>query len=274
VSGARWAITQGLLRTTALWQYGACAPGACPLCTLPACCRPSPREPRRVHVPNAFPADSRLRPTTRGSATPLPALAALLAGSTLTGPRRSCTDVAACRVVSVPGRRTTPPVWWRLRARSSVRFDVPVARTRRDPDSGGVSGLSPGGLLASPKSRGFRLAPSSAKRVRKQWPCIRGWTSLTNHSSRTRCKNTLANMGEMTPPCGVPLSGDLSSPASSTPACSHLPSSLSLLPSLTLCWIPSRRWLQSRLSKNPLTSASTIQLICHVRHCSRSSCSA
>ena len=80
--------------------------------------------------------------------------------------------------------------------------------------------------------------------------------------------------GVMTPPCGVPLSGCISAPASSTPACRHLPISLSIPPSLTLCWINSRRWLQSTLSKHPLTSASTLQLMCNVRHCSRSSCSA
>src|SRR5207249_9922201 len=63
-------------------------------------------------------------------------------------------------------------------------------------------------------------------------------------------------IGATTPPCGVPLSGCVSSPASSTPACSHLPISLRIPPSLTLCVINSRRGPQSRLSKNPLTSAS------------------
>jgi hypothetical protein len=135
---------------------------ALPLWTVPACCRPAPREPRRVHRPDFFPADSSLRPTTRGSATPGLALAAMPARYTLTGPHRSFTGVTACRFVSVPGRRTTPPAWWSLRARWSVRFDVSVTRTRRDPDYWGVSGLSPGGLLSSPKSRGFRLARSSA----------------------------------------------------------------------------------------------------------------
>src|SRR5206468_2576096 len=44
-----------------------------------------PREPRRVRIPDSSPADISLRPTTGGSATPLPALAAISAGSTLTG---------------------------------------------------------------------------------------------------------------------------------------------------------------------------------------------
>src|SRR5439155_13089929 len=55
-------------------------PLRCP-CMLP----PSPREPRRVRIPDSSPADISLRPTTGGSATPLPALAAISAGSTLTG---------------------------------------------------------------------------------------------------------------------------------------------------------------------------------------------
>src|SRR5437867_5056937 len=54
-------------------------PLRCP-CMLP----PSPREPRRVRIPDSSPADISLRPTTGGSATPLPALAAISAGSTLT----------------------------------------------------------------------------------------------------------------------------------------------------------------------------------------------
>jgi len=156
---------------------------ALPLCTVPACCRPSPREPRRVHVPDSCPAASSLRPTTRGSATPSPALAAISAGYTLTGPHRSCTGVTACRFVSVPGLRTTPPDWWSLRARWSVRFDVPVTQSRRDPDYWGASGLSPGGLLSSPKSRGFRLALSSAYRIRHASPRQCRLTTFSNHTS-------------------------------------------------------------------------------------------
>ena len=52
----------------------------CP-CMLP----PSPRESRRVRPPDSSPADTSLRLTTGGSATPLPALAAMPAGYTLTG---------------------------------------------------------------------------------------------------------------------------------------------------------------------------------------------
>ena len=52
----------------------------CP-CMLP----PSPREPRRVRTPDSSPADTSLRLTTGGSATPLPAPAAIAAGYTLTG---------------------------------------------------------------------------------------------------------------------------------------------------------------------------------------------
>ena len=52
----------------------------CP-CMLP----PSPRESRRVRPPDSSPADTSLRLTTGGSATPLPALAAIAAGYTLTG---------------------------------------------------------------------------------------------------------------------------------------------------------------------------------------------
>src|SRR5947208_15476839 len=46
---------------------------------------PSPREPRRVRLPDSSPADTSLRLTTGGSATPLPALAAMPAGYTLAG---------------------------------------------------------------------------------------------------------------------------------------------------------------------------------------------
>ena len=116
-----------------------------------------------MRLPDSFPLDSSLHLTTGGSATPAPALAAISTGYTLTGPRRSFTYVAACRFVSVPGLRTTPPGWWSLRARSSVRFNRPVTRTCRDPDYWGASGLSPGGLLSSPKFRGFRLAQSRVK---------------------------------------------------------------------------------------------------------------
>ena len=84
----------------------------------------------------------------------------------------------------------------------------------------------------------------------------------------------LDTMGEITPPCGAPLSGYVRAPDSRTPAWRHLPSSLTMPPSLTLCWRPSRRWPQSRWSQHPLTSASPIQAMCHVRHGSRSSWSA
>ena len=65
------------------------------------------------------------------------------------------------------------------------------------------------------------MMQSSAQRVRKHRPCIRGCTSLTNHASKTRCRNTFDTMGEITPPCGVPLSGEVNAPDSSTPAWSH-----------------------------------------------------
>src|SRR5262249_51929812 len=55
-------------------------PVLCP-CMLP----PSPREPRWVRIPNSSAIDSSLRPMTGGSATPVPALAAITAGYTLTG---------------------------------------------------------------------------------------------------------------------------------------------------------------------------------------------
>jgi len=55
--------------------------------------------------------------------------------------------------------------------------------------------------------------------------------------------------GVLIPPCGAPLSGDVSPPDSRTPAWSHLPRSRNSPPSLTLCWIHSRRWPQSRWSK-------------------------
>jgi hypothetical protein len=58
-------------------------PLLCP-CMLP----PSPREPRWLRSPNSSTIDGSLRPTTGGSATPFPALAALTAGSTLTGAHR------------------------------------------------------------------------------------------------------------------------------------------------------------------------------------------
>ena len=57
-------------------------------------------------------------------------------------------------------------------------------------------------------------------------------------------------MGETTPPGGVPLSGELSASASSTPACSHVPINRHIPPSCPLCCINACRWLQSRVSND------------------------
>lgn len=130
---------------------------ALPLWTLPACCRPSPREPRWFPIPNPSTIDSSLRPTTRDSATPIPALAAISAGSTLTGLRRSFTCVAACRFVSVPGLRTTPPSWWSLRARWSVRFDATSYPVASGPRLLGCVGAVPRGAPFIPQVQ--RLPP-------------------------------------------------------------------------------------------------------------------
>src|SRR5262245_38140051 len=64
---------------------------------------------------------------------------------------------------------------------------------------------------------------SSAQRVTPHRPCIRGCPTVTHHSSQTSGRHTLAHMGDTTPPCGVPLSGERSTPASSPPAWSHVP---------------------------------------------------
>ena len=69
-------------------------------------------------------------------------------------------------------------------------------------------------------------------------------------------------MGAITPPCGAPLSGCENSSASRTPGVQPLAERLSIPPSLTRCVLHSRRWSQSSLSKNPLTSASTIPFRC------------
>ena len=115
---------------------------------------------------------------------------------------------------------------------------------------------------------------SSAQRVRKPRPFRRGCTSWTHHASKTRCRHTCATMGESTPPCGVPVSGEGKAPDASPPAWRHLPRRLTMPPSLPLCWRNSRRGPQARWAKHPRTAASTLQAMGHVRHCSRSSWSA
>jgi hypothetical protein len=131
------------------------------------------------------------------------------------------------------------------------------------------------GTTASTRRASASNAPpmrtSSAQRVRKHWPGIRGSTSLTPHSSRTGGQTTWATLGARTPPGGVPLSGGLSAPASRTPACRHWPISLRRLPSLPRCGRHARRSLQARLSTPPLTSASTRPWLGPSRHCSRRS---
>src|SRR5215471_11025203 len=53
-------------------------------------------------------------------------------------------------------------------------------------------------------------------------PVMRGFTTSSNHSSSTWCRKTFESIGEITPPCGVPLVPKCRSPFSSTPALSHL----------------------------------------------------
>ena len=97
---------------------------------------------------------------------------------------------------------------------------------------------------------------------------------MTNHASKTRCRNTCETLGAIPPPCGAPLSGERRAPASRTPAWSHGPSRLPLPLSLTLGGIHSRRGPQARVSQHPLTSAATLQARCDFRYVARSSCSA
>jgi hypothetical protein len=118
------------------------------------------------------------------------------------------------------------------------------------------------------------MRTSSAQRLRKPRPGIRGGTSLTNHAARTRGRNPFAPLGESPPPGGGPWSGERRAPDSSPPAWSHLPRSRNLPPSRPLGWIPSRRGPQASLSTHPPTAAATIQARCNVRHCSRSACHA
>ncbi len=80
--------------------------------------------------------------------------------------------------------------------------------------------------------------------------------------------------GVATPPCGVPLSGYVSVPASRTPAFSHVPISLSMPPSLTRCVRHARRWPWSMGSKHPRTSASTLPLMVRFLPGSRHACNA
>jgi len=115
---------------------------------------------------------------------------------------------------------------------------------------------------------------SSAQRVTQHRPCLRGGPPLPTHASRTSCRNPLATRGDTPPPCGVPLSGALRAPASSTPAGSHGPIHRTMPPSCTLCCLNARRWLQASVSQPPRPSASTLQVLCSVRHGSRRSWSA
>ena len=62
---------------------------------------------------------------------------------------------------------------------------------------------------------------------------MRGFTSSSNHSSSTWCRKTFESIGEITPPCGVPLVPKCRSPFSSTPALSHLSIMRRITPSVT-----------------------------------------
>ena len=76
------------------------------------------------------------------------------------------------------------------------------------------------------------------------------------------------------PPCGVPVSGYVTSLPSIMPAFSHLPINRRRPPSLTRRLTISRRRPRLILSNRPVTSALMIQPILLVRHFSRSSCKA
>src|SRR5439155_439254 len=67
------------------------------------------------------------------------------------------------------------------------------------------------------------MTKSSANRTRKQFPPMRARTVVSNHSSSTVCRKIFARIGEITPPCGVPVSVRTTFPSSSTPTCSHIP---------------------------------------------------
>ena len=78
-------------------------------------------------------------------------------------------------------------------------------------------------------------------------------------ASSTSCKYTFASSGEITPPCGVPVSGWRTTPFSITPAFSHLPINRSNAPSLTRWLSTSRSLVWSTESKNFSMSASNTQ---------------
>ena len=120
---------------------------------------------------------------------------------------------------------------------SDAKADVTDFDARIERLHGSSSCTSQGRNQAPLSTRPGQPSPASRPRtiVRKPRPCIRGCTAVTNHASKTRCRNTFDPMGEIPPPCGVPLSGELSAPASSTPAWSHLPIRRTIPPSFTLC---------------------------------------
>src|SRR5262244_1220069 len=62
---------------------------------------------------------------------------------------------------------------------------------------------------------------------------MRGFTTSSNHSSSTWCRKTFESIGEITPPCGVPLVPKCRSLFSSTPALSHLSIMRRITPSVT-----------------------------------------
>ncbi len=70
-------------------------------------------------------------------------------------------------------------------------------------------------------------------------------------------KVDVRSSGETTPPCGVPVSGCVSTPASMTPAFSHLSIARRSTPSRTLWSRKPRRCPWSKESKNPLMSTSS-----------------
>ena len=103
------------------------------------------------------------------------------------------------------------------------------------------------------------MTQSSAKRLRKHRPCIRGCTAGSPHSSQPCWSNRVANTGELGPPCTTPVAGELTPPSAMPPARRHGPRRRPIRPALTRGRRTARSWVLSILSPSPRTSASTLR---------------
>ena len=118
------------------------------------------------------------------------------------------------------------------------------------------------------------MTQSSAKRLRKHRPCIRGCTAGSPHSSQPCWSNRVANTGELGPPCTTPVAGELTPPSAMPPARRHGPRRRPIRPALTRGRRTARSWVLSILSPSPRTSASTLPRTPSVMHRSRRACRA